>query len=148
MARDQPHRPHERAKTMRGLLRPSVVEELDPLRVGSRLPNRLNKAFPQHLGQILGRDARGEALSQHHPVRAVDHARQAPLPAVPRSDARDVRGPAPVRFGHAHLAFVPPPGPSPSMPTGRQPAPLAHGVPHHLGIARQSLALEQGMDRR
>ena len=80
--RDDPHGSHERSEPMRRVFRPL------PLR------KWLAYRFAQHLGQIPGHDARGETPGPHPPIRAVDHDSQASLPTIPRSDARDVRGPA------------------------------------------------------
>src|SRR5436853_2436853 len=59
---------------------------------------------------------------------------------------RDVRGPTPIRFGHAYLLLVSPPRPDKSCATGREPAPPTHRFPHGLEIACQSLAREQRVD--
>ncbi len=143
---DEPHGSHERSEPMRRVFRSVVAEKLDPLRVDSCLPKSPEYRFAQHLGQILGGDPRGEAPGQHHPIRTVDHDRHASLPTVPRSEARDVQGPAPVRFGHTHLPLVSPPRPDQACATGREPATPTHRFPHGLEIARQSLAREQRVD--
>lgn len=100
---NEPHGSHERPEPMRRIFRPVVAEKLVSLHVGSCLPQSPEYRFAQHLGQIIGGDPRGEALGPHHPIRAVDPECQAALPIVPCSDAREVRGPAPIQVRPAYL---------------------------------------------
>jgi hypothetical protein len=51
-------------------------------------PDRPGNRLPQHLGQILGGDPRGEAPRQDHPIGTGDHDRYTPLLSHPRPGCR------------------------------------------------------------
>ncbi len=106
---------------MRSGLRPLVAEAFDSSCVGPRSPKPVPDRFPQQLGEIVGRHARGKPPHPYHAVRAVDHEGQAALRSIPRSDTGKVGRPAPIRFGYVPAPVVSPPRPDDAAPTGREP---------------------------